>query len=69
MIRLVLICDMCSAVGPQVDAESAERGAMPLADAGRAAGWSLRQRGHGCPDCDAKGQRTLESIVSAGPVA
>lgn len=69
MIRLIVICDACSAVGPHVDAESAERGALSLIAEAQASGWNLQQLGHGCPECSAKWRATLRSIVEATDAA
>ena len=65
MIRLTLICDGCSAVGPHADTESPDRAVSPLLDNAGRNGWRFGTFGLRCPACvrasDAARQETRKA--------
>ena len=63
--RVVLICDDCTAVGPQADSEATEMATARVRVAGAAAGWSFGADGHLCPYCRDRAVRPLHRTVSA----
>lgn len=66
MIRLIVICDECSAVGPHVDTESVDRAVTPLLDKAGGEGWRFGTFGLRCKACARENYRAYREAKQAG---